>query len=657
MLLSSSVFAQNYWSIQPDGGIEWKVQGAHNDHIEMSGQLVSTVLRYGVNQEGAFYVDRSVVWPTLRTIPNDTHASLTSHFADDIVRHICINGEVLQGEKVDNIYLKGLMRVESHFDYQKLTLTRTLFPSVDKRSFCEQYQLTNQGEKKLSLLLPAYRKEYLTNPAKGVDKSYRIVAQICYDKTPSFTLKPGETVTFAMTFSASRADETIETPDVKQELTSRKNLLSEFGSKLQLVTPDSVLNVMFDFAKIRAAESIYKTKGGYLHGPGGEAYYAAVWANDQAEYVNPFFPYMGYAIGNRSAMDCYRLYMRYMNTEYKALPSSIIAEGLDIWAGVGDRGDAAMIAYGASRYALASGNRDEAQELWPLIQWCLEYCRRQLNQKGVVASDCDELENRFPSGDANLCTSSLYYDALLSASYLVKSLGIHTPESRQYLSQAQSLRKNIDSYFGKKVEGYDTYQYYEGNDVLRSWICIPLTMGIYDRKDETIRALFSDRLWTSNGLLTQAGTSTYWDRSTLYALRGVLACGETEKAIEFLGKYSRQRLLGAHVPYAIEAWPEGGQRHLSAESGLYCRIFTEGLFGIRPTGLNSFQLTPRLPKQWSSMSMKHVQCFGSDFDILVSRENGKIRVSVLTSDCKGKSKAKMVANYLVKEGKTMEIKL
>lgn len=64
------------------------------------------------------------------------------------------------------------------------------------------------------------------------------------------------------------------------------------------------------------------------------------------------------------------------------------------------------------------------------------------------------------------------------------------------------------------------------------------------------------------------------------------------KATDYLRFYSSQRLLGEHVPYAIEAWPEGNQRHLSAESGLYCRIITEGMFGIRPTGLNSFVLLP-----------------------------------------------------------------
>ena len=218
-----------------------------------------------------------------------------------------------------------------------------------------------------------------------------------------------------------------------------------------------------------------------------------------------------------------------------------------------------------------------------------------------------------------------------------------------YIKQAATLKKNIDSYFGGTVEGFNTYQYYEGNDVLRSWICIPLTVGIYDRKDATIQALFSPRLWTENGLLTQAGSETFWDRSTLYALRGVYSCGETEKATDYLKFYSGQRLLGEHVPYAIEAWPEGSQRHLSAESGLYCRIITEGLFGIRPTGLHSFVFTPRLPQEWDHMDLRKICAFGKVFDIEVKRAGGKLQVAVTTG-------GKVISNRKVKEGENIQIK-
>ena len=407
---------------------------------------------------------------------------------------------------------------------------------------------------------------------------------------------------------------------------------------------------MFAFAKIRGAESIYQTAGGLMHGPGGESYYAAIWANDQAEYINPFFPFLGYDKGNGSALNSYKHFARFMNDAYKPIPSSIIAEGTDIWNGAGDRGDAAMIAYGAGRYALARGDRSEAEQLWPLIEWCLEYCRRQLNEQGVVASDADELENRFPAGDANLCTSSLYYDALNSAVYLGKALNKPGKQTAQYAREAKQLKKDIEAYFGATVEGFETYQYYDGNDILRSWICIPLTVGIYDRAEATIAALFSPRLWTENGLLTQAGSETFWDRSTLYALRGVYAAGETEKATEYLKFYSAQRLLGEHVPYAIEAWPEGNQRHLSAESGLYCRIITEGMFGIRPTGFRSFTMTPHLPAEWDHISLKSIRAFGSDFDISVVRDGEKLAVSVTSGE-------KVVLKKTIKEGQTLTVSL
>ena len=643
--------AANRWAINADGGITWTVNGnlPHEDHIEMSGLKMSTVLRYGVDEKGAFILNRSVVWPMLRTIPNDTRASLTRRFGWNVANMIEVNEQTLQNEKVSDITLNGTMIVHSTFALPRdgqVELTRIIFPSTSKPVLCEKYILKNLGEKAIRVEIPAARSEIKTNASRGVEGSYSVIASI--EGQAAKQLNKGETLTFTATYAAYKSSEQELTLDLDKELQARQNLVSEFLGKLVLDTPDPTINRMFAFAKIRAAESIYDTKGGLMHGPGGEAYYAAIWANDQAEYVSPFFPYLGYDIGDRSALNAYLLFAKYMNPEYKPIPSSVIAEGINFWNGAGDRGDAAMIAYGASRYALARGSKAEAEKLWPLIEWTLEYCNRQLNESGVVASNSDELEGRFPSGKANLCTSSLYYDALRSAAFLGKDLGKPTAQLTDYTQRAETLKKDIDKYFGGTVEGFNTYRYYEGNDVLRAWICIPLVMGIYDRKDATIDALFSPRLWTENGLLTQAGSNTFWDRSTLYALRGVFACGATEKAIDYLKFYSNRRLLGEHVPYAIEAWPEGSQRHLSAESGLYCRIITEGMFGIRPTGLNSFDLTPRLPKDWDHMNLNQIGAFGKSFDIAVKRSGTKLNVTV-------SSAGKSVYNKKIKEGETIRI--
>ena len=158
-------------------------------------------------------------------------------------------------------------------------------------------------------------------------------------------------------------------------------------------------------------------------------------------------------------------------------------------------------------------------------------------------------------------------------------------------------------------------------------------------------------MWTENGLLTQAGDKTFWDRSTLYALRGVYAAGETEKATDYLHRYSATRLLGDHVPYAIEAWPEGNQCHLSAENGLYGRSVTEGLFGIRPTGFHRFTLTPHLPQAWDRMTLRDIRAFGTRWDIHLERTSGqRLRLTI-------KEDEQVVCQRSLREGQTVVIRL
>lgn len=647
-------YAQQRWKINTDGGITWQVKkgDVHHDHIEMAGKQIAVVLRYGVDKTGAFELNKSMIWPMLRTIPNNTHGSLMRRFDWNPLDAMTINGRSIE-EQVRTITLNGTMEVISDITLGKknsLSLKRTYLPSTESPSLIEMYEFTNTGTSEVSLEIPTGITTLSTNPKQGVAGSYSIKL-LTHGTERAVTLLPGKSYTFSASISGYKPSEKEAVIDANQELLKRQALVSEWMSNLILETPDPILDKMFAFSKIRSCESIYATKGGPMHGPGGESYYAAIWANDQAEYINPYFPFIGYDYGNASAVNSFKHFARYMNNEWKPIPSSIIAEGESYWNGAGDRGDAAMIAYGAARYALASGNKEEARQLWPLIEWCLEFNHKKLNEAGVVTSDADELEERFPAGKANLCTSSLYYDALLSAAYLAEDLDKGAAVIKKYRQQASDLEKAIDSYFAATVEGFDTYAYYEGNDILRAWICIPLTVGINKRATGTIDALFSPRLWSENGLLTQAGSQTFWDRSTLYALRGAFMAGEIEKAMKFMKHYSGTRLLGNHVPYPVEAWPEGGQRHLSAESGLYGRIITEGIFGIRPTGLHSFTLTPRLPQEWGYMYLRKIKAFDSDFDIEVIRKpNNKLQVTV-------KKEGNTILNKQVKNGTTIKCKI
>ena len=142
-------------------------------------------------------------------------------------------------------------------------------------------------------------------------------------------------------------------------------------------------------------------------------------------------------------------------------------------------------------------------------------------------------------------------------------------------------------------------------------------MGLFDRREQTLQAMFSDKLWSKNGILTESGSETYWDRSTLYAFNGMFYAGATNEAWPYWSFYTAQRLLGEHVPYAIEAWPEGNQRHLSAESALYCRAIIEGLFGLRPVGLHAFSLKPVLPDGWKEARLENIRAFDRCFSLTV----------------------------------------
>ncbi len=635
------------WKLGEHSEIFWKINShtvlPHKDHLAMSGQSVDMILEWGVDGLGSFYANRLIRWPMLRTLPDDTHASLQKRLGDSAASSPRIDGKKLSIGTVKTISIRGALKIFSEHR-EGLQSERIIFPSVLNPTIIDRIRLTNTADRAIEITVPDWKVEETTNEENGLYGVYTIDEFI--EGNGIYRLAPRESMTYAVIRTARKSDDAPYFGNSSAEWAARQDFINRSSENLVLETPNPVLDRLFDFSKIRASESIFSTRGGLLHGPGGyNKYLAAIWANDQAEYINPFFPFLGNPVGNISALNSFRHFASYMNPEYKPIPSSIVAEGRSFWGGAGDRGDMAMIAYGAARFALASGNKEYGKELWPLVSWCLEYLRRKELPNGSIASDSDELEGRFPAGKANLSTISLYYDALLSAAFLARELGLDAQLATTYEKQAVKLRRTIGENFGAAVEGFDTYQYYDGNKELRSWICFPLTVGIYDKAKGTVDALFSPKLWTKSGLLTKSRTSTVWDRSTLYALRGVFQAGFMDRGLEKLITFSQNRLLGSHVPYVIEAYPEQNQSHLSAESGLYCRIFIEGIFGIRPTGFSSFECTPNLPSDWDDISLKNIHAFGMKWNIEVYRNNDLIGVSIL--DGTGKS---IYKKELSKEG-------
>jgi hypothetical protein len=78
-------------------------------------------------------------------------------------------------------------------------------------------------------------------------------------------------------------------------------------------------------------------------------------------------------------------------------------------------------------------------------------------------------------------------------------------------------------------------------------------------------------------------------------------------------------LVGDHAPYPVEAYPQENQRQLAAESALYCRVLTEGIFGITPIGFQSFKCAPKLPEEWERMALRSMRLAGGIYDLVAKR--------------------------------------
>ncbi|MGN0457969.1 MAG: hypothetical protein ACI4IL_03225 [Eubacterium sp.] len=589
----------------------------HSNHVEMSGLFCSSIISYKVDDKRNSQIYRCVIFPTLRTFPNNTQASLTFVFkAPDIV----INGK---REKTNDIFFNGILRLSSTAD--QTDIIRMLYVAPDKKALIEEITF-NCPEDSNIRIKNVNRSKRIYSVFLDGDETVTLTAKAYFDDKPlsnknSLALRKGSHKLYIV-YGA----EELSLNEIRIAKSKRLKFIEESNNRLKITTPCDTINREIQFAKIRASESIFMTKNGLMHSPGGGNYYAALWTNDQCEYANPMFAYLGYDVAQEQSLNCYGLYSK-LASDKEAVYTSIIAQGEDYWHGAGDRGDSSMFVYGFARYLLTTGDRENALKYLPELEKCCSYIMSKMNSNGVIESDSDELENRFESGRANLSTAVISYDAFISMHYIEKELE-NNERAEEYLLFAEKIREGISSYFECNVEGFDTYRYCAEETNLRSWICLPLTVGIFDRADGTLSALQSSRLKQPCGLLTRSGEKTFWDRSLLYALRGLFYAGFANEALDYLTEYTQERLLGEHVPYPVEAFPEGNAAHLSAESALYVRIFTEGVAGFRPISFSSFELKPCLPDKWNNFSIEKFFYAGKELSVIIEREGEGINLKI-----------------------------
>ena len=106
----------------------------------------------------------------------------------------------------------------------------------------------------------------------------------------------------------------------------------------------------------------------------------------------------------------------------------------------------------------------------------------------------------------------------------------------------------------------------------------------------TADAIFSDRLWDGVGLKSVSGVPGYWDRSTLYAFRGLAFCGMADAVLPQMWKRAALRNVRAHgAAFDLEVTRQNGkicvrmmeghparcilERELDEGGALECRAF------------------------------------------------------------------------------------
>jgi hypothetical protein len=535
----------------------------------------------------------------------------------DLIPEILLDGKPLKDPLPARAGFDGILTL-TYPESGGMVATRFIYPSMTKALVLDEWQMCNTSDKPVKVSVKPDRIE------KREGETVIMVWQ-SHAMEPT-TVAPGGVIAFHTDIHARLAGEPDMTFDVAAERAARQAVVdAAWSGPGRLETPDRDLNAAYALQKFHVLETPIETHKGVITHNGSLRYSPGIWANDPVEYSSPVFPFFGDPELNKAGMNMYRIWLDHCREfGIDPFPGSFEHAALKLtqrW-----RGDDAMVLYGLAKFLLFQGDRAAAGEMWPLIEFSAQSVQRNTRDDGIVASKTDEMEGRYPTGDANLSTSSLAYGGYRLAARLAQAL--NKPVAAEFDQRADKLSKAIESFFGAEIEGFHTYRYYKENTVLRGWILLPPAMGITERQDATLDAMVSDKLWPNrlqggDILAASDRRETEWGRETYYALRVLFKAGRTDEALDLTRRVVKAQIFGAKGPY-----PDEDAIDMLCPGSLYPRVFTEGMFGIVPTGLDSFECTPWLPKDWPRMALRDVRAFGKAWDLVVEREGDLQKITV-----------------------------
>ena len=103
---------ENRWEITGSHAVRWETSKGelpYYDHIEMSGLRASVVYYWGVDEQKHFLMDRHLVFPMLRTIPNNTHASWMPRCDVNFLKGMTANRRYMSEPQVKAVTIDGVL--------------------------------------------------------------------------------------------------------------------------------------------------------------------------------------------------------------------------------------------------------------------------------------------------------------------------------------------------------------------------------------------------------------------------------------------------------------------------------------------------------------------------------------------------------------------
>jgi len=654
-----NIKAADQWISNDEGAVRWSLDRSPggNSQIDLQGEEVIAGVLMPSSTDPAKKMRFRVGWAVLKS---SSPKPKLLELADEMdLAPVIVDGKPLILKERTAYSYDGVLR-EFGTSEEGLEVTREVFPCRTTAVLIERWSIKNSGHAAVTLAaepqtidLEERSDSYVNgtiHQRRQKSNDYPVFKQTVWsDALAKTALAPGKSATVCKYLALYRKDVARPAVDAAAEFTNRDALRLFVKDHFRLETPDPILNQTLRMSALRLLESPMQTIGGVMQTTGGLKYFPGLWANDNVEYAGPVFPLIGHARSLKATENMYRVWLddpenfsgkfapEDKSLDGKHLQFNGSYEGYQLVTVQSSRGDDAMMLYGLGLFLLNEGDPALAERFYRLLKQAEASIQSNSDAKGLFHTLHDELEGRYPSGKANLANNSLAYGGYTLVARLANALG-KTGDATDFEAKAQRLRAVIESHFGAKVEGFDTYRYFVGEpwrrgglradeqvtqDVLRGWICMPLVVGIYERQQGTLAAIFSDKLWLKGRGLKPASTDQRagWPRQTYYALLAAFRAGAADRAYRELQESVRQGMCGAGGPYLSE---DGGD--LLSPHALYIRALTEGLFGIDPLSLDKVCIAPSMPSGWERMAWRNIRLCGRTVDIEATHSDGKIVV-------------------------------